>query len=384
MAEVALASASEKQIWESKYFPEYVRESGYKPYMGTSNNSVIIVKKELQEEAGKTINIPLITRLKGTGVTGSQVLDGNEEDLGNYNCAISVDWRRNAVRVPKSTSYKTEIDLWNAAKDMLKSWEAERLRDDVTKACLSIVPATSTVTPVEYGAISAIAAGSGGGYEITVAAQAAGASQANLDSWLVLNQDRVLFGALRSNYSSGDHSVALATLDTTADKLLTPIITLAKSMAKLADPHIRPYKTKDGREFFVLFANSRSFRDLKADTAMTAANRDARPRDVESNPIFQDGDLIWDGVIIREVPEIPILTNAGASATTDVGPNFLCGAQALGVAWGQEPQFQTDLLKDYKFRPGVAIEELLKVSKLHFNGVQQGMVTVYTAAAPNA
>lgn len=380
--EVTLASASEKQVWENKYFGEYVRESGYMPYMGKSNNNIIITKYELQSEKGKTINIPLITRLKGSGVTGSQVLDGNEEELGNYNCALSVDWRRNAVRVPKSTSYKTEIDLWGAGKDMLKSWEAEKMRDDVTKAFLSIVPATSTVTPVDYGTITLIAAGSGGGFEITAANQAGGVSEANKDSWLVLNQDRVLFGALRSNYSAGDHSAALATLDTTADKLSAAIVTLAKSMAKLADPHIRPYKTENGREYFVMFANPRSFRDLKADTTIATANREARVRDVDSNPIFQDGDLIYDGVIIREVPEIPILTAAGSS--TDVGPNFLCGAQAIGVAWGQEPTFRTDTKKDYEFRPGVAIEELIRVQKLHFNGVQQGVVTVYCAAAANS
>jgi hypothetical protein len=64
MAEVTLASASEKQKWISDYFAEYVRESGFKGYMGRSNNSIIIAKYELQEEAGKTINIPLITRLK--------------------------------------------------------------------------------------------------------------------------------------------------------------------------------------------------------------------------------------------------------------------------------------------------------------------------------
>jgi hypothetical protein len=64
MAEVTLASASEKQKWINNYFQEYVRESGFSGYMGKSNNSIIIAKYELQEEAGKTINIPLITRLK--------------------------------------------------------------------------------------------------------------------------------------------------------------------------------------------------------------------------------------------------------------------------------------------------------------------------------
>jgi hypothetical protein len=71
MAEVTLATASEKQKWMSNYFQEYIRESGFAGYMGKSNNSIIIAKYELQEEAGKTINIPLITRLKSAGVTGS-------------------------------------------------------------------------------------------------------------------------------------------------------------------------------------------------------------------------------------------------------------------------------------------------------------------------
>ena len=91
MAETTLASASEKQKWITKYFGEYVRESGYKPYMGKGTNSIIQIKYELQSEGGKTINIPLIVRLRGAGRTGSQVLEGFEEELGNYNCGISVD-----------------------------------------------------------------------------------------------------------------------------------------------------------------------------------------------------------------------------------------------------------------------------------------------------
>jgi hypothetical protein len=33
MSEVTLASASEKQVWMSKYFSEYVRTSRFMPYM---------------------------------------------------------------------------------------------------------------------------------------------------------------------------------------------------------------------------------------------------------------------------------------------------------------------------------------------------------------
>jgi N4-gp56 family major capsid protein len=370
MAEVQLASASEKQKWLSNYYGEYVRESALLPYMGKSPSSIINVKYELTGEAGKTINIPLITRLKNGGVTGSGVLQGNEEQLGNFNCAISVDWRRNAVKVPKSTSYKTEVDLWGAGKDMLRTWEAEKLRDDVLNAMLS----------VELGV----------NYQLS--------STATKNAWNVANQDRILYGHLLSNWNA-THATALANVTTANGKLTTSLGSLGKRMAKLADPHIRPFKTATGREFYVMFCGSRSFRDLKADPVITSANRDARPREgnaMDDNPLFQDGDVIYDGVIYHEVPEIDAIAaaaglNGVGGSSADVRPNFLCGAQAIGVAWGQEPQMQTDLTDDYKFRQGVAIEELLGVRKLFYASgsagnltVQHGMVTMFNAAAADS
>lgn len=365
MAEFQLASDLEVQKWISQYMAEYVREARFGAYTGRSNNSIIVAKYELQREAGKTINIPLITRLKGEGVTGSQTLDGSEEELGNYNCPISVEWRRNGVRVPKSETYKSEIDVMNAARDMLRQWSAEKLRDDVIEAMGSVISSGSTT--VNY----------------------ADASEANKDAWLAANADRILFGAAKSNNSGNDHSASLGNVDTSADKCSASIMSLAKRMAKTADPHIRPYRTETGREFFLAFHGSRTFRDLKADSVITQANREARPRNVDENPLFQDGDLIYDGVMHVEVPEIDDwasdagLDGAGNSSA-DVRPVFVCGQQAAGIAWGQEPTPRTDRLKDYQFRPGVAIEELLGVKKLAFNGVQHGMVTAYCAAAADS
>lgn len=368
MAEVTLATASEKQKWLSSYFAEYVRESGFAGYMGRSASSIIIAKHELEQEAGKTINIPLITRLTGTGVTGSTVLDGNEEDLGNYNCGISIDWRRNGVRVPKSTSYKTDIDLFNAARDMLKQWESEQLRDDIIKALLSVVTTGDTTVNL------------------------ADSSAANRNAWVAANSDRVLFGKLVSNYNA-TFATALGNIDTTDDKCTVAAMSLMKRIAKNADPHIRPFRSSVGQEYFVAFHGSRTFRDLKADSTMTQANREARPRDVENNPLFQDGDLIYDGVIHREVPEIDdIAANGGAAYTlnatgassADVRPVLMCGQQAVGVAWGQMPKMQQDMTKDYSFRPGVAVEELLGVKKMAFNGKQHGIVSGFFAAAADS
>jgi N4-gp56 family major capsid protein len=369
MSEVTLATASEKQVWSKEYLAEYVRESGFKPYMGRSPRSIIIAKYELQQEAGKTINIPLILRLTGDGVTGSQILDGAEEDLGNYNCGVTVDWRRNGVRVPKSTSFKTEINLLGASKDMLKVWSSEKMRDDLIAAALSVVTTGDTTVLL------------------------ADSSAANRNAFNAANSDRLLFGKLVSNYSA-TWATAVGNIDTTDDKCTAAAMSLMKRIAKSANPRIRPFKTAAGREYYVAFHGARTFRDLKADSTITAANREARAREgggMDDNPLFQDGDLIYDGIIHTEIPEIDDIAGAGTyqldavgAASCDVRPVFLCGQQALTVAWGQEPQPKTDYQKDYGFRPGVAIEELLGVKKLAYNGKQHGMVSGFFAAAADS
>lgn len=362
MAATTLATASQVQKWDAMFLAEYVRDSGFRPYMSRGSNSVICAKYELTS-GGKSINIPLVTRLTGNGVTGNSALEGNEEALGNYNQKIDIDWLRNAVLITKDQAHYTEMDLRRAARDQLSNWAMSGLRDD-------IIAAMQSVGGVAYGS----------------------ATEAQKDAWIDNNTDRVLFGAAKSNLSTAapaggatyDHSGSLANVDGTNDKLTAAAVSLMKRMAKTADPHIRPMRVNNsqGREYFVLFAGSLPFRDLKEDSTIAQANREARAREVGSNPIFQDGDLIYDGVIIREIPEIPVLSGVGASSI-DVGPVFMCGAQAVGVAWGQEPRSTTDV-RDYGFYRGVGIEEARGVEKMTFNDKDHGMVSGFFAAVADA
>lgn len=379
MAEVVLASASEKQVWVTNYLREYVRESGFMPYMGVAEDNIIRIRNELKNEGGARINVPLITRLKGRGVRGAEVLKGNEDDLGNFNDQVIIDWIRNGVKVPKSTSYKTDIDLFGAAKPSLRTWDAELLRDDIIDAFGSvIVPGTVDANGIP-GTDSAVL------YNLATAAQR--------NAFLVNNQDRILFGNSKANGASGVWATALATVDNTNDKLTASTALLAKRMARTAGRvdntiNIRPFKSDAtaGREWFVMFCNSLSFRDLAADPVIIQANTQARAREgdaIERNPLFQDGDLLYNGIIFREIPEIPVLTGVGAGGI-DVGFNFLAGQSAITVAYGQDPTFRVDLKEDYEFRPGVAIEELRGIKKTSYAGKQYGLVTLINAAVADA
>lgn len=381
MAETQLALASRIQKWNSQFWTEYVRDTRFRPYMGRSDGDgammPICTKYELAS-GGKTVNMPLITRLKGTGVQGTTRLTGNEEALGNYNQAITVNYNRNGVTVKKPEESWTEMDLRRAARMMLRTWASESLRDDIITAMLAYANTSFLAGKPEANE---------GDNGLSPLQAYTALSEGVKDAWLAANTDRFLFGAAVSNHAA-DHSAALLNVDTTNDRLNARLVSLAKSVALEAGRtslatgrNIRPFKTNDdqGREHFVLFVGSRGFRDLKRDSAIENANRDARPREVGSNPIFQDGDLIWDGVIIREVPEIPVLAGVGNSSS-DVGPAFLCGAQAVSVAWGQEPASRTKKEDDYGFEYGVAIEECRGVAKNVFNGVQHGMVNVFYSA----
>jgi N4-gp56 family major capsid protein len=379
MAETVLATALERQVWITKYFQEYVRTSRFMPYMSNADinkGGIILTKFQREDEAFRTINIPFIGRLKAAGVTGASVLDGAEEELTNFNCPITIDWRRNAVRLPKSTTFRTEVNLWDAAKDALQVWESEKLRDDIIKSlAMCVVDANGTIAFYDQ------------------------ATAAQQNTWVTNNVDRVLFGANVTNYSS-TFATAMGNI-ATSQTASSSMISKAKRIAKNADPHIRPFRVEDGdgREYYVLFSGSRTFRDLKLDTNIISANSNARAREgmgMEKNPIFQDGDLLWDGVIIREIPEIDTYANgisnpnggtvfnAAGGSGGDVRPMFLCGGGAVGIAWGQEPTPRTDMIKDYGFRPGVAIEELLGVKKLSFNGFQNGMVSIFAAASADS
>jgi len=199
----------------------------------------------------------------------------------------------------------------------------------------------------------------------------------------------VLFGAAAANRVAGNHAGSLLNVDNAADTLSPGMISLAKRLAQAASPAIRPVTANEDEEWFVLFAQPRAFRDLKNHADMLAANRDAMQRG-KDNPMFTGGDLIWDGVIVKEVPEIGFLAGAGAGGI-DIAPNYLCGAQSLGLAWAQRTRTITQE-NDYEFRHGVAVQEIRGVEKLRFGtGIadtdaprDHGVFTLFTAGVADA
>lgn len=361
MADTRAATGLTAEQWDNKFFEEYVQTSPFKSVMGTTENSIIQVHEVFNKGKGDALSIALVNRLTGSAVTGTNVLEGNEQDLASRSFRFNVDKRRTAVRIAEMEEYRSAIDLRDAAKSTLMTWAQEDVRD-------RIIAQLGSINGVLYGS----------------------ATEAQKDAWLVDNADRVLFGALVSNSSSLDHSTSLANIDNTDDKLTPQALSLMKRLATATrtgthagKPKITPIRIEgQNRRYFKVYAGPRTFRDLKTNTTITQAQREVS-LEMENNRLFQGGDLVWDGMIIHEVDDIRPISNG----TIDCEPVYLCGAQAMVHGLARRYSTKTKTF-DYGDKYGVAIECIDGIFKTRFgtgsgdtdDTVDHGVVTGYFAA----
>jgi Protein of unknown function (DUF4043) len=372
--------------WRKDTYREWRRGNFFSPYMGDSPNSIIQVTRELRD-GGDVLNIPIVAALRGPGVSTGPLV-GNEEKMINYGMRLWVDWSRNAVLLTRAQMRKSSFEQMELVRPLLTEWQNCLLRDEIVLAFFSL-PAETPPANLGNEAL--------GGQRVNGILYDASTAQQRND-WQAANADRILYGSKSKapNFIAGNHDGSLATLSATNDKATAAILLLGKRIARRANPGISPYRESEtkGRETFVAFCGQNAFRDLAADPVIYNANIQARERNVETNPVFQDGDLIYRGIIIREVPEIDdfcTLPNAGSAV--DVAPIFLCGQNAVALGWGQMPKPTERAEDDYGMIIGRGVESVYGVGKVFTARdpdatskqlVQWGMVTIFVASPPDA
>lgn len=370
MADTRAATGLTVQQWDDEFFVEYLTENRFAGEMGTEENSIIQVKEDLTKKPGDSVTYALVNKLTNDATTGTDTLEGNEEDMASRSYRQYVDKRRNAVRIAEMEEQRSAIDLRKAAKAVLKDWSMKDTEHLIIKAL-----------------------GKCGGIDMTADAFATAGNQTALDAWLVDNSDRVYFG--NNAYTAmTDLSAGLATLTagTSAELLTAANISAMKFKAlTLANPKIRPIRNEaNGRHYYVLYAHPLAFRDLKGDSVITQAQREVS-LEMENNRLFKGGDLLWDGVIIKEIHDmyqINTLTALGDGGTTTVVPAFLCGAQAVAAAYAKRWRSKTEEF-DYGDKYGVAIDAIYGIGKMIFgsgntdtaDAKDHGVVTGFFAAS---
>ena len=337
MTDTTVPSALQVEQWDDRFFTEYLHDGGFQPLMGTSENAVIQVKEQPGKGNGDKVTIQLVNRLTNSAVTGTSTLEGNEEDMSQRSFSITVNKRRNAVRIPEMSEVQSAIDLREAARATLLDWAMEDTRT-------LIIDALGSLNGTKFVDRTAAIA----------------------DAWLVDNKDRTVFGAYARGGSAGgsDMSADLAQLDTTADLFSATRLDDMIYVAKTASPKIRPMRDGgNGKRYWVAFAHPAAFQDLRnsIDTEVLAAT----VVQMQASKLFESGDILWNGCIVKEVDNMPIYLNIGNGGTTEVTPVYLCGALALAVAYANRWRSKTETF-DYGDKYGVAIDGIYGVKKITF------------------
>jgi N4-gp56 family major capsid protein len=327
MANTTITIAPElvQQAWAKDTWKAGVEQTFFDKFTGTSADSIVQVRTELQKGDGDTINIPLLMKLKGKGVTGDNQLEGNEEALIYRNFKVTIDQLRHAVRLQgKMDEKKTQINMRKDAKMALSYWLANIIDGQIFSA-LSANPTS----------------------------------------------DRVC-------YAGGKTSESAITAD---DKFTADLIGKAKRIA-MADKNtmIRPVKV-DGHDTYVLVIDQYQARDLMNDEKWLNAQQYANVRG-EKNPIFSGALGMYDGVVVHQSNDI-IRETKGATDTLTSHALFL-GAQAAVMAVGDNPTWNEDDF-DYHNQIGFEFGRIFGIAKPQFkfdgkNLTDFGCVNVITSS----
>lgn len=337
----ATGDALTKKVWEEKLFRDALRASYFPKFFGESSNDLVQVNTQLEKQQGDRVTFGLRMRLTGAGVTGSSVLEGNEESLSRYDYSLSLVEYAHAVRVRQGIDkQRAMFDINSEAEAAIKDWMSEKI-DEICFDALGVGPnvsstATTGPTKVFYSNASGIAAAAS-------------------------------FNAARTQLSNtlSESSLSLS--------LISTIKAYAKTGGNRTITPVRPVRV-DGKEYFVLLVHPDSAYDLKTSSNWQQAQRDAQIRG-DSNPLFTGALGVWDGVIVHEHENCMTFTNGGGSSNQNWTKGVFMGAQALAFAFGQRPEVVQESF-DYQRETGYAVKSIMAAGLPVFNSQAFGCLGV--------
>jgi N4-gp56 family major capsid protein len=319
---IATSDALTKKLWEEKLFRDTEKMSYFSRFMGSTAEALVQTNSKLEAGKGDRVTFGIRMRLAGSGVTSGQTLEGNEEKLVTHSFNLTLEQYRHAVRDNGDIDRKRAVfSIDDESESALKTWGAEK----IDSLCMTSL--TTSPTKIYYG---------------------------------------------------GD---ATATTDIEAGDKITPaLISKIKAWALVgggrSQTPLRPIRI-NGKRYFVLLVHPDVMYDLKQDSTFAQARREALERG-KDNPIFSGSEAIWDGVVVHEHENVPIVTTWGSGSDVPGAQCSFLGAQSLVWGWGKRPRVIQKQF-DYDNEHGFAWGFIGAVAKPVFNSVDYGSIGVYVS-----
>lgn len=190
--------------------------------------------------------------------------------------------------------------------------------------------------------------------------------------------DEMIFDALQATDPNkifyGGSATSNATL--TATDLITPKkLMQAKTWAETGGNRTQNAIRKignGGRKDYMTLLHQDVYFDLWNDPTIQQSYREAGVRG-ESNQLWNDADLVWNGLAVYKHENIDIFTNGGAGSNVPYAKGFLIGSCGLAFGWGQRPEIETEVF-EYKTEIGHDFNYIAAAGRPEFNNEDYGVV----------
>jgi len=352
------------KLWSKRLAREALKRTVLAPYWKDSSSALGMIESDTQKGAGDRVTVTLRMQLTGDGVTENQTQEGNEEAISTYTDNVSLTELSHATRSQvKITQQRVPFKLGREMNDALADWWAARM-DYIGFAHLAgYTPANSLGTSgAQYNGGNTIVAPSSG----------------------------------RQLWTEAGTSTDEA-LDSTGDEMTLTMIDKAVELAQTGGSTglvpIRPISGLPGGAEYVCFVHPTQTTQLR--TSTTTLNWADLQKAMlqggkgEDSMFFKGGLGVYNKTLLVESTRVPngVHSLTGAAVTT-VRRAIFCGAQALGLCFGQgygpeEWKVQEETF-DYGRQLGVNALNIFGIKKLRFNSSDFGTIVISSYAADAA
>jgi N4-gp56 family major capsid protein len=348
------------KIWGKKLMKVALGQTlFFKKFLGTGEDALIYWHKDLEKANGDQIKYDLLVELGQDGVTGSNELEGNEENLDFQQDTINIEQLRHATGWTLMSSQRTVHDLRDSATWALGRWWARKFESYMFRYLCG---------------------------DITINHAQAGGTVAGTTAY---DSNHVVYAG---------SATSEATL-TTNDRFTLPLIDYCIENAKTQDNRMVPVMI-DGKQHWVMVLHPFSVTDLKLNVGGSTSSkwmeiqREANNRG-KDNPIFTGALGVYNNTILFESQDI-FKSRAAADASGEVRRNLFLAARAGCFAMGnaydkmeQKKMGGNNLLNWFEYFRDANDKRFVKagcvfgIKKSVFDGEDYGTITVpcYAKAA---
>lgn len=357
----AAGDAEVVKLWSKRLAREALKKTVCFPYFKDSGDALGTMQTDTQKGAGDRVTITLRMQMTGDGVTENETQEGNEESIVTYTDNVLINELSHAARSNKTISQqRVPFSLGREMNDGLSDWWAGRMDTVFFNHLCGYLPANSQ-------------AGSGLKY-------------AGFNTVLTPSSGRIF----RPSSLTTDQALTSTNTFTLDD--INRLKELAETGGTAGLVPIRPIMGLPGGAKYVLFIHPTQVTQLRNSTAtngwMDIQKALLMGGEGDASKIFKGGQGVYNEVLLvsstRVTPGVNSTTSTSQSSTRRA---VFCGAQALGLAFGQgygpEEWKVREETFDYGRQLGVNALNIFGMKKTQFNSSDFATL-VYTTYAVDA